>query len=814
MSTDLEVIALLEERLQIQIPRLEDQFAEARVGYRIDGNQKVVLLRLATELREFPRSILKLNNLSELALWYANLVALPPEISELQNLEYLLLHFGNLSYLPEEIGLLRKMKGLFLSNNKLKALPKTFRELTELESLHLGTNQFTAFPTELLELKNLEQLWLEGNQIVSIPPAITQLNKLRYLNLNGNPLKQPPPEIAAQGMKGIIEYLRKLPEGATERNEAKLILVGQGDVGKTCLAKRLIYNTFQKENSTEGIEILKWDIAAPTTKQEVMKLNVWDFGGQEIYHATHQFFLTKRSVYLLVWNARKSRDYEHIYYWLHTIEAFGEDSPIILVMSKCKERDDDLNMKDLRERFPQIAGLYKTDSEDGTGVLTLQEAIRQTAWKLPHMRTPWIDAWFNVRRRLEEDGRNWIDLSEFQRICRSEGLDKKQIDILDDYLHDLGIIIHFHYGTLNLANMVILRPEWATDAVYKVLDTQSVHDRDGVLLHSELEDIWNTDTYPLSVFPNLLDLMNQFELAYELPNQKTHLVAELLPSTQPDFSWDYVDNLRFYYRYDFLPAGVLTRFIVLTHQDLEVKPDGKQLCWREGAVLRIKNTYAFVKVNPIQKLIEIRIKGTETRELLAIIRREFDHINSSIKKLKVKEEIPCNCSSDCPKIWIYANLLNLELKMVKVLVCDESGKKISISQLLDGYESPEDRLTDTLVRREIHIYEGVGPYDGMHGVKTMNNKPDHPQQRSRNPWVSGSFYLFAAVVILALLAVISNTIPSYALAVVFIGGLLAIAIVGALQLRNDDTLSEENFVTLMIETFKRMPLLKGDKSTK
>jgi small GTP-binding protein len=201
-----------------------------------------------------------------------------------------------------------------------------------------------------------------------------------------------------------------------------MLLVGQGNVGKTCLANRLIYDAFQQEKSTEGINILSWEILAPTLEQEKIRLNVWDFGGQEIYHATHQFFLTKRSVYLLVWNARKSKDYEHIYYWLHTIEAFGEDSPIILVMTKQNERDDDLNLKDLKEKFPQIVGLYKVDSADGRGVPVLKEIICRTAWKLPHMQTHWLKTWFTVRQRLENDGRNWIDYAEFQQICTEENL--------------------------------------------------------------------------------------------------------------------------------------------------------------------------------------------------------------------------------------------------------------------------------------------------------------------------------------------------------------------------------------------------------
>jgi internalin A len=191
-------------------------------------------------------------------------------------------------------------------------------------------------------------------------------NKESTLDLSANQLTELPPEIVEQVIEAIFEYLRQLSE--EEHNEAKLILVVQGDVGKTCLAKRLMYDTFIEDETTRGIDIFKWQITAPTSEKEEIRLNIWDFGRQEIYHATHRLFLTKRSVYLLVWNAGKSRDFEHIHYWLHTIEAFGENSPIILVLNKLIERDDDLNMKDLREKFPQIVDLYKVDSKDGTGI--------------------------------------------------------------------------------------------------------------------------------------------------------------------------------------------------------------------------------------------------------------------------------------------------------------------------------------------------------------------------------------------------------------------------------------------------------------
>jgi hypothetical protein len=339
-------------------------------------------------------------------------------------------------------------------------------------------------------------------------------------------------------------------------------------------------------------------------------------------------------------------------------------------------------MKELREKFPQIIGLYKIDSEDGKGIPALKDIISKTAWHLPHMRTPWIASWYNVRERLEQDGRNWIGYEEFKQICQSEGLDNKQTDILDEYLHDLGVIIHFR-DRLELRDMVILNPEWATKAVYKILDTQSILDRGGILLHSELDQTWDSNIYPLDIFPKLLGLMNKFELAYELPDKKSHLVAELLPKTEPEFGWDDTNNLRFYYHYDFLPAGVITRFIVLMHENLEDKPDGTHLCWREGAVLQREGTRALVKVKPLEKLIEIKINGRRKRELLAIIR-----------KVNVAQEIPCNCSSNCPYKFNYEQILIAENKGRKTVDCPVSWEKVSLSLLLDGYKMKADKYKD------------------------------------------------------------------------------------------------------------------------
>jgi len=79
-----------------------------------------------------------------------------------------------------------------------------------------------------------------------------------------------------------------------------------------------------------------------------------------------------------------------------------------------------------------------------------------------------------------------------------------------------------------------------------------------------------------------------------------------------------------------------------------------------------------------------------------------------------------------------------------------------------------------------------------------------------NPWRSGSFYLFTVVVILLILAVINMYMSWYTLIPLLIACLLITIVIGALQLRNDKNLSEANFVRLIVESLKRLPLLRID----
>ena len=76
--------------------------------------------------------------------------------------------------------------------------------------------------------------------------------------------------------------------------------------------------------------------------------------------------------------------------------------------------------------------------------------------------------------------------------------------------------------------------------------------------------------------------MIRFKLAYELPRQPGQYIApQLLPISKPKYPWDTAENLILRYTYDFMPKGILTRFIVETNQSIE----SQDHVWKNGVVL-------------------------------------------------------------------------------------------------------------------------------------------------------------------------------------------------------------------------------------
>ena len=129
----------------------------------------------------------------------------------------------------------------------------------------------------------------------------------------------------------------KLATGKRPLAEVKLLLVGQGRVGKTQLRLRFfegmgIAHHDPTLESTKHIDYTEATHTLPEnhrTKFSQVKLRVWDFGGQNELHSSHRFFLgSQRCFYILVLAADRpangeSSDSNRLNYWLRVIAEYG-----------------------------------------------------------------------------------------------------------------------------------------------------------------------------------------------------------------------------------------------------------------------------------------------------------------------------------------------------------------------------------------------------------------------------------------------------------------------------------------------------------
>jgi hypothetical protein len=281
-----------------------------------------------------------------------------------------------------------------------------------------------------------------------------------------------------------------------------------------------------------------------------------------------------------------------------------------------------------------------------------------------------------------------------------------------------------------------------------------------------------------------------------------------------------------------MPRGILSRLIVRLHQNIY-----QQTHWYYGVLLAWGGTRALVREERANHRLLIKTEGSDRRGMLAIICHAIEEINTTFgPKLQVVEEIPCTCpicvTRHEPHFFPYTRLQSYLTAGRHEIVCDnEPHHAVNIQRLIEAVIPPardeeeamgllqHERAFGDIHAEQVIIHMGRGqPVDEAQTMEDSMKKPSNanqatpPTKRVNNAWINGSFFLVALTTIVALFAWISNQVRWHTFPIVLIAGLLSVGVIGALQLRNDDRLGEKPFIQLMIETYKRLPLLRKHQS--
>ncbi len=722
---------MAEYKYEFDDPKAAFAVAEERIQRALDIRARELDLS-ALGLTELPSSLHQLTQLLELNLQYNRLTTVPEYLCQLTQLDMLSVADNTLSALPESLGQLSQiarlylggnilttvpislgeltnLRSLYLQNNQLNELPHTIGNLIRLRRLALTHNQLTALPGSIGNLSNLNDLWIQNNRLTALPKSLRNLRRLEHLGLHYNDALGLPPEVLGPQFgkdihaspSAILDYYFRVCAAKRPLNEAKLILLGRGEVGKTCVVNRLVHDKFKSTRMTRGIAITQWPV---TNGQSMVRLHVWDFGGQEIQHATHQFFLTERSLYLVVVNGRAGAEDEDTEYWLKFVKTFGASSPTIVVLNKFKLQSFQVNRRGLQEKYPFIRAFVETDCKPKTknGIPELKREIEAALAAMDHARAAFPAGWFQIKERLAEMKQPFISFAEYRMICAGLGEKNAQAqERLAGFLNSLGIALNFREDP-QLREETVLNPHWITKGVYQIITSKALAKRQGELRLADLGRILPKKAYPLRMHGFLIELMRKFELCFPFhddPAEHRYLVPELLGKEEPALKEPFPPGecLNFRYDYRLMPEGLLPRFITRTHTMSE--PAER---WRTGVVLRWEGCRALVKADKQERQVLVRVLGEpeKRRRLLAVIRENFDQIHAEMKEFKPTEWVALEGH---PEEWVsYRELESLEQKQVKELPksVGDGVVSVNVTKVLDDSDVPRTHRRDNLLRGE------------------------------------------------------------------------------------------------------------------
>ena len=132
----------------------------------------------------------------------------------------------------------------------------------------------------------------------------------------------------------------------------KLIFIGDSSVGKSCLTAKAVKNNFEEYyQATVGFEFLTFNMKV---NDKVIKLQIWDTCGQEIYKSLISNFYRNSSLAVLVYAIDNKESFNHVENWLNDLKSQANpDVRIFLVGNKADLEEDRKIKKEEGEKYKE-----------------------------------------------------------------------------------------------------------------------------------------------------------------------------------------------------------------------------------------------------------------------------------------------------------------------------------------------------------------------------------------------------------------------------------------------------------------------------
>ena len=670
----------------------------------------------------------------------ASLTHLPPLDSLSQLTELYLSFCRRLTQLPM-LNSLSQLTTLDLSDcRNLRELPAGIHYLKSLRILNLRRLDFRELPDWLPEIAegfSLEEHgWKSGENKANVYLYGTAVEDIPDMSIFEQPYEM------------VVKWFEERKRGKTRTlNEIKVVFLGDGEAGKSHTIARLMNDggdpVDYMDQSTPGIVIKRRDY---TVDGRQFRVNYWDFGGQEIMHSMHRIFLTGRTMYVVLLNARDDTQGDRARYWLHNIKSFAPEAPVLLVLNKIDQNENaSVDEVDLRSRYQKLTRVVRLSARDFSQEKfnreftdVLLEEIQNTGY----LDAQWPIAWTKVKEKLENMTSHYILGDDYQTICEACQVDDNQKNLLH-WFNDLGVSFCFcdDREDYALKDYVILRPDWITNALYIILFNALAGARNGLIPHSAIYDTLLSahknpsirctlpgTRYLTGDIGYVLGIMRKFNLSFTDGHNNEFIPMLCQQNSTVDVQYYHRDaeTLEFNMEFDYLPNNLLHRLMVERHAELDITR-----VWRTGASFRLDelgyNAVVVIDGNTLRFFIRHANPMHRPNTYLTMLKASVDRI---VAKMGLK-------APSCQLIYkLDGKRDEFDFEMLKAM--QESGlpqafsmtwrRTIPIVDILN--QSSPDRLEDEkklldAIRRSCQNLQGELDYrlnGNGHGMEDKRNR--------------------------------------------------------------------------------------------
>lgn len=499
------------------------------------------------------------------------------------------------------------------------------------------------------------------------------------------------------------------------------MFVGLGEAGKTSLLQALMSSSkktagTQNAQLTDGIDIKTWTVKSENGLD--ITFSAWDFAGQTVYYNTHQFFMSKRAVYMLLWNMRMGFEHAGLDFWLSSIACHAPDTPILVIGTQSDQvPKQEIPEKDLKSRYPQIQSFHYVSSLTGSKIPELQKELLSVTLSQSYMGEKIPQVWLNLEKQIlaERTKQSILDYSVIEDFAMEHGIfDDKDVKQAIKFLDDLGTVQYFDNDFLR--DKVVINPQWIVNVMACVVSVKQspIQNHDGRFLHEHIKDVWKS--YDESLHNWLLSLTEEFDLTFPLPGKPINIVPCLLPLEQPaELQWPAVDmehgirENKMLYKFAYLPAGLFNRAQVRLFNF----SDGK-IIWKNGSYLKKNKHLALIRQENDSELT-VLVQGPRPENILLLVHEVFESlILESFHGVVYDYFVPCpDCISKegTKDPCLFKAELIRRAKDLKApfLQCTKYFHTVSMGQLLAMM--PEDKDSDF----DIHLQHSIS------ALQSINN---------------------------------------------------------------------------------------------